>query len=86
MTPVHPKEEAKRMTRQASGTATARPLWNFQCHNCWAKYRVRRIELPLKGREKATCKHCAFDLPPRDGKDLLQYELVERPQKAPLSA
>lgn len=73
-------------TNRTHAGSMAELAWNFQCHQCGAKYRVRRIETPLKAREKATCSHCAFDLPPRDGKDLLQYQLVERPkQETPLA-
>jgi transcriptional regulator with XRE-family HTH domain len=59
--------------------------WNFICRTCGAKYVARRIETPFRPRERATCQHCMHELPPRDGKDLIQYELIARPAEPVVS-
>ena len=55
-------------------------LSNFQCSNCGAKLLLKRRPEPKKRREEAFCPHCMVNLPPRDGKDTLQYTLVELPK------
>jgi transcriptional regulator with XRE-family HTH domain len=55
--------------------------WNFRCRSCDAKLLVRRIKIPFKRGERATCPNCSNVIPPRDADDLLQYELIARPNK-----
>jgi hypothetical protein len=54
---------------------------NFQCPNCRAKLLLRRRTEPKKRREEALCPYCSINLPPRNGKDTLQYTLVEPPRR-----
>jgi hypothetical protein len=53
--------------------------WNFVCRACGAKYFVTRIEEPFRPGERATCQHCTHNLPPRDGKHMIKYQLIRRP-------
>jgi DNA-directed RNA polymerase subunit RPC12/RpoP len=54
-------------------------LSNFQCSHCGAKLLLKRRTEPKKYREAAVCPYCSVNLPPREGKDTLQYTLVEPP-------
>jgi hypothetical protein len=56
---------------------------NFECTNCHAKLLLKRQTEPKRRREEAFCPHCMVNLPPRQGRDLLLYTLVEPPAKAP---
>jgi DNA-directed RNA polymerase subunit RPC12/RpoP len=55
---------------------------NFQCPNCRAKLLLKRRTEPKKRREEALCPYCSINLPPRNGKDTLQYTLVAPPRRA----
>ena len=61
------------------GHPGVRVPWNFVCRACGAKYFVVRKVAPFKPGERATCQHCTHSLPPRDGKDMIQYQLIRRP-------
>ena len=52
---------------------------NFQCQNCGAKLLLKRHPEPKKLREESLCPYCLINLPPRDGKETLQYILAEAP-------
>jgi hypothetical protein len=56
-------------------------LLNFQCSNCRAKLLIKRRTEPKKPREETLCPYCLVNLPPRDGKDMLQYTLVDAPTR-----
>ena len=53
---------------------------NYTCRHCCAKLLLKRIEVEPNSRDRATCPNCGEPLQPRDGKYLLQYTLVQRPQ------
>jgi predicted SprT family Zn-dependent metalloprotease len=55
-------------------------LSNWECKNCGAKLLLKRRSEPKRRREEALCPNCMINLPPRDGKDTLQYTLVELPK------
>jgi DNA-binding XRE family transcriptional regulator len=63
------------------GEPGVRVPWNFLCRECGAKYRAVRIETPFKPGERTTCQHCGHNLPPRDGNDMIQYNLIARPSQ-----
>jgi DNA-directed RNA polymerase subunit RPC12/RpoP len=52
---------------------------NYQCSNCRAKLLLKHQTEPKKRREEAFCPYCMVNLPPRQGGDLLLYNLVEPP-------
>ena len=59
------------------------PSTRFHCRVCGAKYEIVRVEAPpgpTTGRELA-CLSCGGPLHGRDGRFLLKYFLVERPQR-----
>jgi hypothetical protein len=55
-------------------------LSKWECTNCGAKLLLKRRTEPKRRREEALCPNCMVNLPPRDGKDTLQYALVELPK------
>ena len=55
-------------------------LSNWKCTNCGANLLLKRRTEPKRRREEAFCPNCMVNLPPRDGKDTLQYTLVELPK------
>jgi hypothetical protein len=55
-------------------------LSNSQCSNCGAKLPLKRQTEPRRWREEALCPYCLVNLPPRDGKETLQYALIEPPR------
>ena len=61
-------------------------LSNYQCPNFWAKLLLKRRAEPKKPREEALCPYCLINLPLRDGKDTLQYTLVDAPTHLKRSA
>ncbi len=52
---------------------------DYQCSNCRAKLLRKRRREPRKPREEAFCPYCMVNLPPRSGKDALEYTLAEAP-------
>jgi predicted SprT family Zn-dependent metalloprotease len=55
-------------------------LSNYVCTNCRAQLLIKRRREPRRHREEAFCPYCTINLPPRGGKDTLQYTLVAPPR------
>jgi DNA-directed RNA polymerase subunit RPC12/RpoP len=69
------------ITGKGTRAVLMRPEWNYVCDHCGAKLRQRMSVATAKGREQAYCPHCFGNLPPRQGKHTLGYELIEPPPK-----
>lgn len=54
----------------------------FRCR-CGAQYKVARQEAPQNREGKITCLSCGAPLDAREGKFVLKYFRVKRPQEAP---
>jgi hypothetical protein len=54
----------------------------FRCH-CGAQYKVARQEAPADRDGEVTCLTCGAPLDPREGKFVLKYFRVKRPQEEP---
>ena len=52
---------------------------NYQCSNCRARLLIKRRNEPKKPCEEPLCPFCSVNLPPRVGRNALQYTLVEPP-------
>jgi ribosomal protein S27E len=56
------------------------PVPRVDCPNCHAAYKVVRVEGASHPDIEVTCTSCGALLPPREGKYMLKYFLVERPR------
>ena len=57
------------------------PAAQFNCPACGARYKVVQVETETAGADsRLACRHCGAPLSGREGRFILKYFMVDRPQ------